>query len=205
MQGRACRLEPLSAEQHAKDLFEAYSEDTEGRLWTYLSYGPFASFADFNSHIETSSVSDDPQFFAMINQHTGKAAGVASYLRIAPDHGAMEVGHINYSPRLQRTVAATEAMYLMLRRAFDEIGYRRYEWKCDALNAPSRSAALRLGFTFEGVFRQAMVYKGRNRDTAWFSIIDTEWPAVKQAFDNWLAPDNFDDAGRQRRSLASLR
>jgi RimJ/RimL family protein N-acetyltransferase len=117
----------------------------------------------------------------------------------------MEVGHISYAPRLQRTAAATEAMYLMMRRAFDELGYRRYEWKCDALNAPSRRAALRLGFTFEGIFRQAVIYKGRNRDTAWYSLLDTEWPAVKQSFEEWLSPGNFDDAGRQRRSLASLR
>jgi RimJ/RimL family protein N-acetyltransferase len=155
--------------------------------------------------VETCSRGDDPQFFALLNPDTGKAVGMASYLRITPAAGVIEVGHISYAPRLQKTAAATEAMYLMMCRAFDELGYRRYEWKCDALNAPSRRAALRLGFTFEGAFRQAIIYKGRNRDTAWYSLLDTEWPAVKQAFELWLSPANFDTAGRQRRCLASLR
>jgi RimJ/RimL family protein N-acetyltransferase len=205
MHGRTCRLEPLSAERHALELYEAYSEDTEGSLWTYLPYGPFASFADFHAHVESCSRGEDPQFFALIHPDTGQAAGMASYLRITPAAGVIEVGHINYAPRLQKTIAATEAMYLMMRRVFDELSYRRYEWKCDALNAPSRRAALRLGFTFEGIFRQAVIYKGRNRDTAWYSLLDTEWPAVKQAFELWLSPANFDTAGRQRRCLASLR
>jgi RimJ/RimL family protein N-acetyltransferase len=205
MQGRTCRLERLSPERHTAELYEAYSDDTEGRLWTYLPYGPFASFADFQAHVETCSRGDDPQFFALINAANGKAEGMVSYLRITPAAGAIEVGHISYAPRLQKTAAATEAMYLMMRRAFEELGYRRYEWKCDALNAPSCSAAVRLGFTFEGIFRQAVIYKGRNRDTAWYSLLDTEWPAAKQAFEKWLSPDNFDDAGRQRQPLASLR
>jgi RimJ/RimL family protein N-acetyltransferase len=205
MHGRTCRLEPLNPERHAKELYDAYSEDTAGSLWTYLPYGPFTSFADFHSHVETCSRGDDPQFFALMNPDTGKAVGMASYLRITPAAGVIEVGHISYAPRMQRTAAATEAMYLMMCRAFDELGYRRYEWKCDALNAPSRRAALRLGFTFEGIFRQAVIYKGRNRDTAWYSLLDTEWPAVKLAFEKWLSPGNFDAAGRQRRSLASLR
>jgi RimJ/RimL family protein N-acetyltransferase len=205
MHGRTCRLEPLSAERHALELYEAYSEDTEGSLWTYLPYGPFASFADFHAHVESCSRGEDPQFFALIHPDTGQAAGMASYLRITPAAGVIEVGHINYAPRLQKTIAATEAMYLMMRRVFDELSYRRYEWKCDALNTPSRRAALRLGFTFEGIFRQAVIYKARNRDTAWYSLLDTEWPAVKQALELWLSPANFDTAGQQRRSLASLR
>jgi RimJ/RimL family protein N-acetyltransferase len=195
----------LQSAVHAHDLYVAYSQDANGRLWTYLPYGPFASFADFQLHIENSALSEDPLFYAIINVNTGKAEGVASYLRITPLHGVMEVGHINYAPRLQKTAAATEAMALMMGHVFDELGYRRYEWKCDALNAASRQAALRLGFVFEGVFRQAVIYKGRNRDTAWFSIVDTEWPAIKEAFEKWLAPDNFDAVDQQRRSLAVLR
>jgi RimJ/RimL family protein N-acetyltransferase len=146
---------------------------------------------------------DDPQFHAIVDRATGQAVGVASYLRIDPAAGSIEVGHINYSPLLQRTVAATETMYLMMRRAF-ELGYRRYEWKCNALNAPSRGAAQRLGFSYEGVFRQARVDKGRNRDTAWYAMIDTEWPALDQAFRRWLDPANFDEQGRQRTSLSEL-
>lgn len=143
---------------------------------------------------------DDPLFYAIVD-NTGKATGVAAYMRIDPSNGVIEVGHLNFSPALQRTAAATEAMYLMMRRAFDELGYRRYEWKCDSLNAPSRRAAERLGFGFEGEFRQAIVYKERNRDTTWYSIVDAEWPARKKAFEGWLASGNFDSAGHQRRSL----
>lgn len=205
MHGRTCHLEPLDPPRHAEELYQAYSEDADGRLWTYLSYGPFAAYADFYAHLKTSSRSDDPLFYTIINHASGQAEGVAGYLRITPAHGVMEVGHINYAPCLQKTVVATEAMYLMMCRAFDELGYRRYEWKCDALNDASRRAALRLGFTFEGIFRQALMYKGRNRDTAWFSIIDTEWPIVKRAFEKWLDPANFDAQGRQRQSLTSLR
>lgn len=205
MHGRTCHLEPLDPQRHADELYQAYGEDTDGRLWTYLSYGPFATFAEFHSHIEASSRSDDPLFYAIINRATGRAEGVASYLRITPVHGVVEVGHIHYAPCLQKTIVATEAMYLMMRRAFDELGYRRYEWKCDALNDASRRAALRLGFTFEGIFRQAIVYKGRNRDTAWFSITDKEWPTVKQAFAAWLDPTNFDAQGQQRHPLAARR
>ena len=149
--------------------------------------------------------SEDPLFHAIVDAETGKAVGIAGYLRIDPGNGVIEVGHLHYSPRLQQTRAATEAMYLLMRRAFDELGYRRYEWKCDSLNAPSRAAALRLGFTFEGIFRKAIVYKGRSRDTAWFSIVDDEWPQVKAGFERWLDPANFDAAGRQRARLAELR
>jgi len=149
-------------------------------------------------------VVDDPLFHAIVDSKSGKAVGVAAYMRIDRDNGVIEVGHLNFSPRLQATTAATEAMYLMMRRAFDELGYRRYEWKCDSLNEGSRRAAVRLGFVFEGIFRQAVVYKGRNRDTAWYSVLDSEWPALRAGFERWLSPDNFDEAGRQRRTLADL-
>ncbi len=204
MHGRTCHLESLDPDRHAEELYRAYCADGDGRLWTYLAYGPFASLADFQAHLQKISMEDDPLFYAVINHTLGQAEGITSYLRITSAHGVIEVGHINYAPCLQKTVAATEAMYLMMCRAFDELGYRRYEWKCDALNAASRRAALRLGFTFEGIFRQAMVYKGRNRDTAWFSIIDTEWPTIKLAFEKWLDPTNFDPQGKQRQSLAAL-
>jgi predicted permease/RimJ/RimL family protein N-acetyltransferase len=198
------RLEPVSVEAHAADLFEAFSADREGRNWTYLPYGPFASVDETAAWMRQTCLGDDPLFHAIIDKTSGKAVGVASYLRIEPATGVIEVGHINYAPALQRTRGATEAMYLMMARVFDELGYRRYEWKCDALNAPSRAAAERLGFTYEGLFRQATLYKGRNRDTAWYSIIDTEWPTLKAGFEAWLDPANFDEAGQQKRSLASL-
>jgi RimJ/RimL family protein N-acetyltransferase len=204
MAGRYCRLEPFDPERHARDLFEANAED-DGRNWTYLGIGPFTRFADYRDWAEGVAWSADPLFHAVIDAGSERAVGVASYLRIEPAVGSIEVGHINFSPRLQRRPAATEAMFLMMRRVFDELGYRRYEWKCDSLNAPSRAAAARLGFTFEGIFRQASVYKGRTRDTAWFSVIDREWPALKAAFEGWLDPENFDEEGRQRRSLSDFR
>ena len=205
MEGRFCRLEALEADRHAAALFAANTEDKEGRNWTYLPYGPFERFEDYHEWLVRYSHGDDPIFFAVIARDSGEAAGVASYMRIEPAIGCLEVGGINFSSRLQRRPAATEAMYLMMRRVFDELGYRRYEWKCDALNPPSRSAAQRLGFTFEGIFRQATIYKGRNRDTASYSIIDREWPALKRAFPQWLAPANFDETGRQKRSLGLFR
>lgn len=204
MQGRYCRLEPLDPARHADDLFQANSLDSENRNWTYLPVGPFEQSADYRAWLEQVYTQDDPLFHAIIDGKSNKAVGVASFLRIDPSNGVIEVGHINYSPLLQKTAAATEAMYLMMRRVFDELGYRRYEWKCDALNAGSRAAAARLGFQFEGIFRQAVMYKGRNRDTAWFSIIDSEWPALKSAFESWLAPENFTADGQQRQRLTSL-
>ena len=186
------------------DLHAAYLVDKEGRNWTYLPHGPYARFEDYLGYLERAAASDDPLIHCVIERSNGRAAGVASYMRIDAAAGVIEVGGINYSPLLQRTPAATEAMYLMMRRVFDELGYRRYEWKCDALNAPSRAAALRLGFQYEGMFRQATVYKGRNRDTCWFSILDREWPALKEAFERWLDPGNFDAAGRQHQSLSGL-
>ena len=204
MEGRYCRLEPLDPDRHAADLHAANSEDGDGRIWTYMAYGPFKTQADYVAWMMRDCLSDDPLFHAVIDRATGRAMGVASYLRIVPAMGVIEVGHINYAPPLQRGRAATEAMYLMMRRVFDELGYRRYEWKCDALNGKSRAAAARLGFRFEGVFRQATMYKGRNRDTAWFAVTDGDWPALKTRFERWLDPANFHENGGQRQSLSGL-
>lgn len=203
LDGRYCRIEPLHADRHAADLFAANALDTSDAGWTYMAYGPFTSLDDYRQWVQGASVGDDPLFYAIIDLATQKAVGVASYMRIDRKSGAIEVGGLKYSPLLQRKPAATEAMYLMMKRAF-ELGYRRYEWKCDALNAPSRAAAQRLGFSYEGVFRQATVYKNRNRDTAWYSILDGEWPKLNEAFTCWLAPDNFDAAGKQKQSLTHL-
>jgi RimJ/RimL family protein N-acetyltransferase len=203
MVGRSCRVEPLDPGRHAADLYDSNALDTEGRIWTYLRYGPFDSQETFLGWMNEYCLSSDPLFHAIVVNTTNKAVGVASYVRINPEHGSIEVGHINYSPLLQRTPAATEAMYLMMKRAF-ELGYRRYEWQCDALNAKSRAAARRLGLSFEGVFRQATIYKGRNRDTAWFAAIDWEWPALENAFLRWLDPTNFDQHGEQRIRLTDL-
>jgi RimJ/RimL family protein N-acetyltransferase len=203
MEGQFCRLEPLDVDRHAEDLFAATAANEGGRNWTYLSYGPFSTFASYRAWMSAHCLGDDPLFFAIIDLSQEPPAGVASYLRIAPASGSIEVGHIHYSPCLQRSPAATEAMYLMMQRAF-ELGYRRYEWKCDALNAASRAAAQRLGLSFEGIFRQAAVYKGRSRDTAWYAAIDTEWPALRDAFLTWLDPSNFDAKGQQRARLSDL-
>ena len=203
--GRFCTVEPADPARHAAELHAAYLLDGEGRNWTYLPYGPFPRFEDYRDWFERACASDDPFVHAIIERRSEHAVGVASLMRIDPAPGVIEVGGINYALPLQRTPAATEAMYLLMRRVFDELGYRRYEWKCDSLNAPSRAAALRLGFRYEGLFRQATVYKGRNRDTCWFSILDTEWPALKAAFERWIDPGNFDATGKQRLSLSSLR
>ena len=201
MTGRFCRIEPLDPARHAADLFAANGEDAEGRNWTYLFVDAFPDLASYRAWLEKMAAGDDPLFHAIVDTASGKAVGVATFMRIDPAMGVIEVGNINFSPRLQRRPAATESMFLMMRRVFDELGYRRYEWKCDSLNAPSRVAAIRLGFTYEGQFAQALVYKGRNRDTAWYSITDREWPAVKAAFERWLDPSNFDAEGRQRTKL----
>jgi RimJ/RimL family protein N-acetyltransferase len=202
MEGRLVRLEPLVV-AHAGALHDANRRDTQGRNWTYLPYGPFDTVEGYRHWVGEMTRDADPMFHAIVRREDGVPAGVASYLRIAPASGSIEVGHINFSPLLQRAPGATEAMYLMMKWAF-EAGYRRYEWKCDALNAPSRRAAQRLGLSYEGVFRQATVYKGRNRDSAWYAAIDTEWPALKTAFETWLEPANFDPLGRQRQSLSAL-
>ncbi len=204
--GRHALLRPLDAERDADSLWEAYAQDREGQGWTWLPYGPFKAFAAFREWLY--GLPDTDPMFLSVSAPTlaGDAAiGLASFLRIEPAHGVIEIGHIHFSPRLQQSTAATEALFLMMRAAFEDWGYRRLEWKCDSRNAPSRRAAERLGFCFEGLFRQHLVVKGRNRDTAWYSIIDGEWPAVKAAIEAWLAPENFDRQGRQRRSLSQLR
>jgi RimJ/RimL family protein N-acetyltransferase len=203
LEGRYCRLEPIDPDRHAAPIFAALSAAPDARGWTYLPYGPFDGLASYRAWMETTCLGDDPQFFAIIDRATDRPAGLASYLRITPAAGSIEVGHLHYAPCLQRTPAATEAMYLLMERAFGQ-GYRRYEWKCDALNAPSRAAAERLGFSFEGIFRQATVYKARNRDTAWYAVIDRDWPALQRALRRWLDPANFEGAGRQRLRLSEL-
>jgi RimJ/RimL family protein N-acetyltransferase len=204
MSGRFCRLEPLDLERHAVDLYTAYTTDTQGRLWTYLAHGPYSRLDDYVARVKIAYLGEDPLVYAVVDPNGSTAMGQASYLNIDPAAGNIEVGGIIYAPILQRTPAGTEAMYLMMRRAFDELGYRRYAWQCNALNRASRAAAQRLGFKFEGIFRQADVLKGRNRDTAWFSILDTEWPPIRAALERWLDPANFDNAGRQRTSLSQL-
>ncbi|WP_299873233.1 GNAT family protein [uncultured Sulfitobacter sp.] len=201
LRGQYAELTPLSADAHAALLFRTYAG--EDHVWDYMPYGPFSSAAQYHRWVRDHAGQPDPFFYAVRNLQSGQWEGVASYLRVAPEAGSIEVGHINFSPALQQTRAATDAMFLMMQWAFDA-GYRRYEWKCDALNTPSRRAAQRLGLSFEGVFRQATVVKGRNRDTAWFAAIDREWPALKEAFLAWLAPANFDDAGQQRERLGDL-
>jgi RimJ/RimL family protein N-acetyltransferase len=205
LSGRYARVEPIAAERHGGDLFEAsHGAKGDPAIWTYLGYGPFTDEAAFRSWLVERSRSSDPLFFAVLDGASGRAAGMASYLRMAPTDGVIEIGHILLAPCLQDTRQATEAIFLMTRHAFDDLGYRRFEWKCDNANEPSRRAARRFGFVFEGVFRQHLIVKGRNRDTAWFSIIDGEWPARKQAFERFLAPENFDAEGRQKKSLSSL-
>ena len=203
LSGDRVRLEPLDPERHADELFAAATAG-DPRLWDYLPYGPFADAGGMRAHLARQARSNDPLFLAVVDAATDRAAGVVSYLRIEPEHGCIEIGHIWFGAALQRTAAATEVIYLLARHAFDELGNRRLEWKCDAANARSRRAAERFGFTFEGVFRQHMIVKGRNRDTAWYSILDGEWPAVRAGFEAWLDGANFDAEGRQRRSLAEL-
>lgn len=204
--GRRVRLEPLDAARHADDLFAAaQGANADPRLWDHLPYGPFADAGELADWAAARAGSVDPVFYAVVDQQTRTAGGVVSLLRITPEHGVIEVGHVWFGAALQRTPQATEAIFLLARHAFDALGNRRLEWKCDAANARSRAAAQRFGFTSEGIFRQHMVVKGRNRDTAWFAITDGEWPAVRAAFETWLAPENFDADGRQLRALADLR
>ena len=201
LRGRYAVLEPLDPERHAAALFAA-QRGAPG-IWDYMPYGPFADEAAFRDHLAVQAAADDPRFFAICDAESGLPGGVCSYLRITPGAGTIELGHIWLSPALQGTRIATEAFTLMIGWAFDA-GYRRFEWKCNALNQASRRAAQRLGLSYEGVFRQAAVIKGRNRDTAWFVAIDAEWPALRQAYADWLAPANFDGEGRQRRALSAL-
>ena len=205
MQGRTCRVVPLDADAHAPKLFALYRAAPDARGWTYLGDELPGTEQAYRERLQTMAAGNDPLFHTILDAASGAPLGIASYLRIDPGNGAIEVGHIHFGPAMQRKPTGTEAMALMMARAFDELGYRRYEWKCDSLNAPSRAAALRYGFSFEGIFRNAVVVKGRSRDTAWFSITDAEWPRVKAGFAAWCDPGNFDAEGRQRRGLSELR
>ena len=202
--GRFVTLEPL-APGHAHNLFEVVDGESNAWAWDYMPDGPFAELDSFRAHIASKAASNDPLFFAIVDNRTRKVMGHATLMRIDVANRVIETGNIMFSPMMQRTAGATESMYLLSRYVFDDLGYRRYEWKCNALNAPSRRAAERLGFTFEGVFRQHMIVKGRNRDTAWYSMLDSEWPGIKAAFEAWLSPDNFTKDGVQRQSLAAIR
>ena len=205
LQGQYARLEPMVDEQHFDDLWQAYSADDEGAIWAYLPYGPFADKTAFLEFARATYLGKDPMFHALIDLRSAKALGVASLMRINADHGVIEVGHICYSPAVQRTPMTTEVIYLLGCRIFGELGYRRFEWKCNAANRASMRAAERFGFTFEGTFRQSLVVKGKNRDTAWFSIIDSEWPKMKTAFEAWLDKSNFDENGQQIQPLDALK
>ena len=201
--GQFGRLEKLSVATHSAALFDANQQDAEQRIWVYLAYGPFATLADYRHWMTSACSGPDPHFYAVVDRASGRALGVISYLRIDPESGSIEIGHINYAPAMQRSPLATEALFLLMQNAF-ALGYRRVEWKCHALNQRSCTAALRFGFRYEGIFRQATVNKGRNRDTAWYALLDNEWPAIERAFVAWLAADNFDAAGKQQQSLAAL-
>lgn len=201
--GRYVRLEPLAADRHAADLYRANSLDENGTIWKYLPYGPFSSVSGYHHWMRDITAAGDPFFYALINPETGHAGGVMSLMRIAPEVGSIEVGHINIAPEMQRSPAVTEAIFILMQWVFDA-GYRRFEWKCDALNLRSRRSAERFGFSYEGVFRQHVISKGRNRDTAWFACIDKEWPALCEAYQAWLNPANFTRDGRQIEALADL-
>lgn len=203
-EGRLVRLEPVDAGRHAASFFAAQALDATGANWTYLFAEPPADVAAARAYLEAGARPDDPLLFIVTDRETGDAVGHLALMRCEPAHGAIEIGNINFTPRLQRTPGASEAIFLAMRHAFDDLGYRRFEWKCDSLNAPSRRAAVRFGFTYEGLFRQAVVTKGRSRDTAWYSIIDSEWPAIRAAFAHWLRPENFGPDGTQHERLADL-
>jgi RimJ/RimL family protein N-acetyltransferase len=202
LHGRWVVLEPVTAEVHARDLFDSFKDsDPEGDVWTYMPYGPWSSFEQFEAWVREKQTSRDPWFYAFIDRATGKAVGMGAFMRSDAPNGVIEIGHIWMSPGLQQTKEATEVIFLMIRHCFDDLGVRRLEWKCDALNAPSRKAAERFGFTFEGIFRQHLIVKGRNRDTAWFAMLDKDWQPIRAGFERWLRPENFDDKGRQKAKL----
>ena len=201
IEGRYVTLAPIDPEAHGEALWNQVGGPENEHLWLYLFSGPFPDPAVFHADLEKKAVSDDPLFFVILSDASRLPVGYACFMRIEPAHRCIEVGSILFAPALQRTRGATEAMYLMARHVFEDLGYRRYEWKCNALNEPSRRAALRLGFTFEGIFRQHMIVKGRSRDTAWYSMLDVEWPARKAAFERWLDPANFDSQGKQKSPL----
>jgi RimJ/RimL family protein N-acetyltransferase len=202
--GRHVALVPLDADAHADALFPLANGGDRDRVWTYLADGPYADAAAFKASIAAKAKSEDPLFFAVIDKASGAPVGYQTLMRIDAANRAIEIGNVVYTPTMQRSIGATEAQYLFAAYVFDTLGYRRYEWKCNDLNSPSKRAAVRLGFTFEGVFRQHLIVKGRNRDTAWFSMLDGDWPLRRAAFERWLSPDNFDAGGKQRISLSSL-
>jgi RimJ/RimL family protein N-acetyltransferase len=209
LEGRWCRLDPVDPDRHAAMLYEGSHGGSHGtpaveELWTYMPYGPFASAAAFRAWLGDSASGADPLFYTIVDRESGRFVGMASYLNIHPKNGSIEIGHIWFSPAVQRTRLTTESLYLMMRHAMEDLGNRRLEWKCNALNEPSRAAARRLGFRYEGIFYNHLVVKGRNRDTAWYSILDDEWASVRAMFEHWLAPDNFDSKGQQRRALSAL-
>jgi RimJ/RimL family protein N-acetyltransferase len=205
LDGKWARLEPVDPDRHATMLHEgSHGAPKVDELWAYMPYGPFASFGAFRAWLGDCAAGSDPLFYTIVDRDSGRFVGMASYLNIHPKNGSIEIGHIWFSPAVQRTRLTTEALYLMMRHAMDDLGYRRLEWKCNALNEPSRAAARRLGFHYEGIFYNHLVVKGRNRDTAWYSILDDEWASVRAMFEGWLAPDNFDDGGRQKRALSAL-
>lgn len=201
LRGRYCTLERLDVERHADDLYAAYAAAPDDSDWTYLPVGPFDSREQYRDWARRQAQNDDPWHYAVVDASTGRAVGTLALMRQDPSNGAVEVGWVVFSRAMQRTPLSTEAHFLLMRYVFDELGYRRYEWKCDSLNAPSRRAAERLGFTYEGTFRQAVVYQGRNRDTTWLSVLDRDWPQAKKGFEAWLAPENFDADGNQRSAL----
>lgn len=205
LNGTWCRLEPLSCERHSQDLFKAWHSIDDNRDWTYLSVDRPATQADCDLYISQQAKSEDPLFFAVVDNDTGRTVGSVSFLRIDPVNGVAEIGWVNWSPLMKRTRFGTEAIYLLQRYLFDTLKYRRCEWKCHSLNEPSKQAALRFGFQYEGTFRQAIVLRNHNRDTCWYSVIDSEWPESKTAFDHWLSADNFSAEGQQKQRLEELR
>ncbi|MEU3795603.1 GNAT family protein [Streptomyces fructofermentans] len=205
LNGRHCRLEALDPGRHAEDLYSALRSAPDDRDWTYMGDGPFSDAGEYRLWADKAAARTDLLFYAVVDNRSDRAVGTVSLMRQDPANGVIEVGNVMFSPLLKRTAISTEAQFLLMAHVFDDLGHRRYEWKCDSLNAPSRRAAERLGFRYEGTFRQAVVYKGRSRDTAWFSIVDSEWPTLRDAFRTWLAPANFDTGGVQRRTLAQTR
>ena len=199
--GKYCYLEPVNVKKHSKDLFKNFSKDKKGIDWIYMPQGPFKNEISLKKYLKNKNLTGNPFFYTIYSKRLKTFCGLASYLRIKPQVGTIEVGYITYAKNLQRTVESTEAMFLMMKNAFDKLGYRRYEWKCDNLNERSKKAALRLGFKFEGIFRQATIYKNRNRDTAWYSVIDKEWKKHKKKYLTFLKKSNFTDKLKQKRKL----
>ncbi|HYC44316.1 MAG TPA: GNAT family protein [Burkholderiales bacterium] len=204
LEGSYCRLEPLDPQRHADDLFAASMAPGAEERFRYMSDPPMAR-PEFDGWLARAARSEDPLFFAVIDTATGRCEGRQTLMRITPEHGVIEIGNILWGPAMVRTRVATEALYLHARYVFEELGYRRFEWKCNALNEPSKRAALRFGFTYEGLFRQHMIVRGRNRDTAWYAMLDGEWPAIRAGYERWLAPENFDANGCQKRRLEQIR